>query len=398
MKKPFLWLLIAGLAWRISLLSVGMLAETFFPYAPTFPYAYTMLPLYQLPQWLYSWANFDGVHYLTIIERGYHGTALIQAFFPAYPSLVGIVDTLVKNAIVSGLIISNLFFFGTLIAWFTLLEVEKLSPWVGVVVLLFFPSAFFLGALYSESLFIFLIVTSFLAARQKAWVVASILAGFASATRVVGIFLLPALVIEYLVQQLPNNELNFTFVSFRAAWRHWWQHLTLRDIQYLIGIIVVGSFGLLGYMTYLGQQFSDPLYFFHVQAEFGAGRSESLIPYPQVIWRYLKILATYQAWDWSYFTYLQEFIYGLFGFLGLLTALKYVRLSYVTFSLAAFLLPTLTGTFSSMSRYTLVCLALLLLLTKFLQSHRWRLAAYLVLSGILLIINTMLFIQGYWVA
>lgn len=398
MKKNLTVLLIGVALWRFSLFLGGIVAGNFFPYDPTFPYAYYLLPLYKVPQWVYSWANFDGVHYLTIIERGYLGTGLIQAFFPGYPALVGVLNYFAHNALLTGLFVSNLFLFFTAWVWINLLTHERLPKWLGLMLLLTFPTAFYLGALYSESLFLFLVLSSFLAARKQYWVLASVVAGFASATRIVGIFLVPALMLEYLIQLLEVQKLPFSLRTLTTDALRLIKKLTLRDYQQLVGILIVGSSGLLCYMIYLSQEFSDPLYFFHVQAEFGAGRSESLIMYPQVVWRYIKILVTYQAWDWSYYTYIQEFMFGIFGFLGLIAAFKYVRTPYVLFSLAAFMLPTLTGTFSSLPRYTLVSFALFLLLAKGLHSHRWLLAAYLVISGIVLIINTMLFIQGHWIA
>ncbi|PIR61011.1 MAG: hypothetical protein COU68_01660, partial [Candidatus Pacebacteria bacterium CG10_big_fil_rev_8_21_14_0_10_45_6] len=74
-------ILVLVLVWRIGLFVVSLIAPAFISYEPSFPYAYDLLAKLGLPQWLYSWANFDGVHYLTIMRMGYVGTGLIQAFF-----------------------------------------------------------------------------------------------------------------------------------------------------------------------------------------------------------------------------------------------------------------------------------------------------------------------------
>ncbi|MCA9373378.1 hypothetical protein KC921_04775, partial [Candidatus Woesebacteria bacterium] len=152
-------------------------------------------------------------------------------------------------------------------------------------------------------------------------------------------------------------------------------------------------------MLYLNQTFADPLLFLHVQSQFGAGRSQSLIIYPQVIWRYLKILATARPFDLKYFAYTQEFIAGTIGLVTLVVAwLKKLPKSLVIYSVLAFLLPTLTGTFSSMPRYLLSAPAIIVLPAVLLAKKPHWLWLYLLFSTILLVVNTILFIQGYWVA
>jgi hypothetical protein len=151
-------------------------------------------------------------------------------------------------------------------------------------------------------------------------------------------------------------------------------------------------------MSFLVHEFHDPLYFAHVQSAFGGGREEKIIFYPQVVWRGLKILLTSRPFDWRYFTYIQEFCAGVGGLLLLLISTKFVRASYVFFAFFAFFLPTTTGTFSSMPRYLLVCFPIFLFFTYFIQKSPLRMVLWLSLSIIFLVINTLLFIQGYWVA
>ncbi len=104
-KIPILYFFI----WRFISLLLGYIAQFVLVYKPSFPYAYELLPKYGLPQWVYSWGNFDGVHYLTIIEKGYIGTGLIQAFFPLYPMVVRLVNSIIGNTLLSGLIVSTFF-------------------------------------------------------------------------------------------------------------------------------------------------------------------------------------------------------------------------------------------------------------------------------------------------
>jgi len=151
-------------------------------------------------------------------------------------------------------------------------------------------------------------------------------------------------------------------------------------------------------MIYLAKMFGDPLYFLHVQSEFGAGRTEGFVIYPQVLWRSIRILLTLDPLTLRYYTVVLEFIAGSFGLLGLMFAVLKIRLSYVIFALGAFLMPTFTGTFSSMPRYILICFPLYLLLIMYTENRPRLRSIVLVLCGLTAAVNTVIFIQGYWLS
>lgn len=385
------------LLWRAMLFLIGALAAIFFVYQPTFTPGEWAAK--NLPQWLYSWANFDGAHYLTIINEGYLKTDLIQAFFPGFPLSARVITGSGLSPLLAGLILSNLAMFLLIIFWFRFLRLtfSKEQAFIGTLILLTFPTSFFLGAFYNESMFMLLTIGAFLAAAQKRWIITGVLIALATATRVVGIVLVPALLIEIYLQANGANTLSDVWrfvkqkqivISLKTTYKNYWPAIIL---------VLSGSVGLITYMLYLRQNFNDPLYFFHVQNEFGGFRSEKLIMYPQVVWRSLKILAT-NALSWRYLTYFQEALAGIVGMGALLYALKSVRLSWVIYSIGIMIIPAFTGTFSSMPRYILPAFALMILLTQVLAPRTRLLYVYLIISAILLAINTMLFVQGYWVA
>ncbi len=371
------------LSWKFGLMIAAFLASIFIPYSPTFSNPELLANL-SLPQPIYSWMNFDGVHYLIIAKKGYLGTGLIQAFFPLFPLLLRIINFIFNHFEISFFIISSVFTLALLYKWQHLLKLEGLPKWTGTLVLFLFPTALFFNALYTEAMFLFFVLSCFIEAKKGRWLTASLLTILASATRITGVFLVPALVWELMEQKYLFK--NVDFPGF------------IKSNYKNILIIIMGASGLIAYMVYLKIVFNDPLYFFHVQEEFGAGRQETIILLPQVIWRYLKILATARPIDLKYFAYVQEFLAGVFGTIALIWAWFKVRRSYVIFSALAFILPTLTGTFSSLPRYLLGSFAIFLLMTQLLQQRRRLAIIWLVLSTFWLIFNTILFIQGYWVA
>jgi len=371
-KKPQLLIKIclSFLGWRIFLFIISVLADNWLTYDPSFPYASSLLANFGLPRWLYSWANFDGVHYLTIANKGYVGTGLIQAFFPLYPLLIFLGSLILKNQVMTGLLLSNLFLIGALFFGFQVVKKQfnQKTAWWWIIVTLIFPTSFYYGTLYTESLFLFLSMFSLWLWQKKKLTKSFLVAGLLSATRLVGIFHLLALITEKL-----NKKYFFYFA--------------------------LGGSGLLAFMIYLLLQFGDPLYFFHVQSEFGAGREESLILLPQVYYRYIKILITVRPFDWKYFSYVQDLLLSTSAFALLAAVYKKLPKTFLIYSIFCLLIPTLTGTFSSMPRYILVCFPLFFALADLLASSKKIYQyLYLAISLVLLIINTVLFIQGYWVA
>jgi hypothetical protein len=381
---PLAWMVAAVLLWRLVLLAIGWWADAQQPYAPSFPYATELLIQQALPSWLSKWASFDGVHYLTIMQRGYLGTGLIQAFFPVFPFTVLL---LAGSASIAGLITTGLLLnllLAIYLAWIAQrllrLDVGSVAARWGVLALFLFPTSFFLAALYSETLYLALSLTALFLIRKRRWWWAAGLILVASATRITGVFLVLALLVEW------------------AGSLGWHASKLKRQLPKMLVIASVASLGLVSYMAYLWWQFSDPIYFLNVQSEFGGGRSETLVTYPQVVWRYLKMFATVRPFDWKFYAIVAEFLAGVLPLLALFRWGRQLRLSYLVYGLACFLLPTLTGTFSSMPRYLLVVWPVFLGLAVWSKAHRTNFILYLLFSSLLLIINTVLFIQGIWVA
>jgi hypothetical protein len=107
--------------------------------------------------------------------------------------------------------------------------------WATVLTFAFFPTAFFLNAVYTEALFVALSAGSFWAAAvRRDLLLAGVLGALAAATRNLGVLLL-----------IP---LGYEWLSSRREFG-WWRAL-------YIGIVPAG---LVGYMTFLWARFGDPL-------------------------------------------------------------------------------------------------------------------------------------------
>ncbi len=378
-KSTISWILKVLIGWRLVLLVVAMYAIAAIPFKESFPYWETLLAPNGHPLF-WSWGNFDGVHYITIAKQGY-SAQFTQAFFPLYPLLMRFVARLTGEYISAGLLISHISAVVAFILFYKLVRLDKGEGTAKktLIHLLLFPTAFYFGALYSESLFLAFVLGSFYAARKKHWWIAGLLGAAASATRIFGIFLLPSLLLEWYYGRGKKTAFS------------------RRELFQAVLPILLSATGLLLYMYYLNRAFSDPILFLNSQPAFGAQRSsDKLILLYQVFWRYTKMLATVDINSLLYFTVSQEMLSG-FLFLGLtVLAFKYTRLSYAIFGLFSYLAPTLTGTFSSMPRYVLILFPSFMILGM-VKNPRFHKLWWFV-SVILLGINTALFVRGYWVA
>jgi len=140
------------------------------------------------------------------------------------------------------------------------------------------------------------------------------------------------------------------------------------------------------------------LYFFSVQSAFGASRETRIILLPQVFYRSINILLTVRPFDLKYFSYAQDFVLSIIMGIGVIAAASKIKLSYIIFAGLAYLLPTFTGNLSSMPRYVLILFPVFMWWGNVLVEKPKLKAVYYPLSVLLLIVNTILFVQGYWVA
>ena len=137
------------------------------------------------------WQRFDTNWYLKIAQHGYAGDDGSTVYFPLYPLLIRIVSTVVGNAMLSALLLSNLLLIGALVLLYRLSDAlfGAVSARRAVAYWLLFPTAFFMLAAYTESLFLFLTLAAFDCVRRDKWMLAGLFGGLAALTRLQGALL-----------------------------------------------------------------------------------------------------------------------------------------------------------------------------------------------------------------
>jgi hypothetical protein len=142
------------------------------------------------------WARWDSVFFVRIAEHGYDEAS--AAFFPLYPALVaGLGRIFFGHYVLAGIAVSLAATLGAFLLLYRLAE-ERLGAEGArrtVLYLAVFPTALFLQAVYSESLYLLVVLAAFVVAERGRFATAGILAGLAILTRFTGVALLPALAI-----------------------------------------------------------------------------------------------------------------------------------------------------------------------------------------------------------
>lgn len=372
------------LLWRILLFLPLFLAEYLLKFRKGFEYVSPLSHIHSqnpVNHFIWNpWANFDSIHYLSITSYGY--TLYNAVFFPLFPLVVKIFTFPLGNTQIldprqffTALILVSVFFFLSLIFMYKLISIDYKKSIVlqTTFFILVFPTSFFFSTIYSESLFFLLLILSFYYARRKNWLLAGIFAIFLTATRFVGIAILPALIYEF-----------------------WKSEKTIFKKSFIP--VLLAPLGLISYVFFNFLMWRNPLHFAQAQEWFANERSTSqIVLIPQTIFRYIKILTTIPISQYEWWIALLEISVFVFSVVLLFVAWKKkVRMSYLIFALLAILIPTLTGTLSSVPRYILpifpIFLALALVKNKFVK------ILYSVSGLILLFILLALFSKGFFVS
>lgn len=367
------------LVWRILLFIPLIIGEFFLSHRTGYDYVFPSYFGSNAHFLLSSWANFDGVYYLIISSGGY--TVDNAGFFPLFPfaigsltSVFGLISSFDPIRLAISLLLVSIFLIFGLSYMYKLVNIDykkSVALW-SIIFLLLFPSSFFLAGVYPESLFLMLSILSFYFARKKKWVLASIAGMFLTATRLVGIAILPALVYEFI-----KEEKKF---SAKA-----------------LSLLLI-PLGLLSYAYYNFIQWGNAFQFTKAQGNLQNERSvDQIVLLPQTLFRYFKILTTVSPSIYEWWVALLELCSLIFVAIMIYVAWKKkIRPSYILFSIVSILIPISTGTLTGFPRYILVLFPIFIALA--LVKNKWIKITYSIVGIVLLFILLMLFSKGYYIS
>jgi hypothetical protein len=338
------------------------------------------------------WAHWDGAWYSEVATEGYGGREPAStAFFPLYPLLVKLGTAVGGGPAFWGVAVSLA---ATALALFFVYRIsERLfdarAARAATLCLAFFPTAFFLNAVYTEALFLALTAGAVWAALvRRDFMIAGILGALAAATRNLGFLVLVPLLFE------------------------WMRHRRELGMRGVLGIALVPA-GLAAYAAYLGARFGDPLVFARQQERYwnrevsgplatlgdawtAAGIGMEYMLDPATLFLGTDATPALEASNALNLAFLVFFVFVALAGLFVLPA------GFSIYAAGLVLLPVLTPSprfpLMSLPRFVLGAFPIFMVLGYLLSRSGWKLATWLVFSGGLGAALTALFVTWRWVA
>jgi len=339
-----------------------------------FAYIAYIIEQNSIPSFFGIWNQWDTPHYLDIAQFGYQNFGEMRywiVFFPLYPALINIFNFFFSNYILSALFVANLFYIIAIIFFYKLLliDYQERIAFKSILFLSIFPTAYFLHAGYTESIFLTFIILSFYFARKDKWFWAGCTGMMAMLCRINGLTLFPALLIEYLVQK----KFQLKFIKSNILW-----------------LMLIP----LGFLIYLAINYfvsGNAFIFLRYLKEFW-GKS--------LIWPWIGLIGAINDFSWRPAAEIitvsgASIFFAILGLILIILGIKKINFSYSIFAFLNCILITSTSFWLSIPRYLITIFPIFIVLAFLGQKRKWN---YLItfISLILYTIFLTAFVQGKW--
>jgi hypothetical protein len=222
-----------------------------------------------------GWFRWDAGHYFVIAQDGYlpipDSVQQRPNFWPFYPMVVRVVSWALGSPFIAGLVVSNLalLFACVILHRWVCRRFGQAVATRTVTLLLCCPFSFYFSAMYTESVFLLVVLGAFYFSQRDRWLLASVCAAMAGATRLVGVVVVIPVVISY----LQAHRWRLSAIRWDALW------------------LLVGFAGPLSYVLFLQLRFGDGFAFLRSQWVPGWGNDSA--------WSRLALLLD-RVSDWSH--------------------------------------------------------------------------------------------------
>jgi hypothetical protein len=298
-------------------------------------------------------ASWDAPDYLSIAHSGYINQFWTN-WFPLYPILINAASHVIPSPLDAAILISWLSLIGALYFFIKISRVlfgitDDFEPLRAVMFFVLFPTAVFLIAPFTESLFAFLTLGAIYFALQKRWIPSALFLMFCTAAHVTGPLVAILVALILLEQKL--------------------------RLRYVILTALIGSLGLLSYMAFLYFKFNNPISFVEAQATYhGWGQN-----------RYLTLITS------------SGFVSTFFIILIVLSAIYWWkrRKSFAIYSLLYLAIPLLGKQYGGFNRYVLMAFPIQFMLYGFFRDKKTLYPYVTAVLGILWAYFVLQYAGGY---
>lgn len=365
--KPYSRVIFLVMFWLIAVNVFGLLALNRLNLKSDNAYKWIPIEKYDQHQ---AWnvvdfhSRWDSNWYIDLAKKGYfryeNDTLSNIVFFPLYPFLINIFSSFGVSPILVGWLVSSFFLFLSAVYLFKIVKDfhKKADPFLAVFLLLIFPTSFFLNAVYTESLFLFLSLATFYYTLKRKYALAAFIGFLASTTRITGILLF----IPILIQLFSND--GFSRKSIKNS--------------LIFSMIPLGTFL---FFLFHKIYFGSFLLFFKVENAWGRSF--------QINAGHFLVASRAAISNLSLDIFYLVFAIFITGIL-----VKKKQIPYAVYMLSTILVAVGSGTLMSIGRYILVLFPIFIIGA----SIKNELAKYIwiTISLLLMTFNTVMFVNWYW--
>lgn len=317
-------------------------------------------------------ARWDALNFFIIAREGYVARGPHQAmlaFFPVYPWLLRSLGWLTQNYLTPGLLISGAsaviagYYLQALVA----LDHDDATAERALKYFFLFPTAYFLALPYSEALFLALTIAAWYEARRGRWGIAGIAGLLAGLTRLQGLILFPALLLEAWLQRRETP---------------WWR---------MLAVLLIPC----GFLIYLGINdwvTGNPLAFTVMQKQYWGNQ---MVPPWQPLMASLDYLFTGKPTPQGTSVEVVRLVSFGLTCLSLLLGLKRIRWTYQLYAWAQLGMVMLSSWLMSLPRY-LLCLFPLFMIYATLSRNEAFHYRLMLISTMLMSMWAFVYATGYW--
>lgn len=333
-----------------------------------------------------TWCQWDANQYLDIANNGYFSDEgwIKIVFYPLYSAIVAVCKLVVGDVCAAALLVSWLSLGGACVYLdkLVLLDYDTSTARRAVKFLLIFPVTVFLGAPFTESLFLLLSFACLYYARIRSFPAACVLGGLAALTRNVGVLL----VVPVFIEMLHTNQL------IPRCWKNdLWQKL--KRFVKEAGWILMIPLGTLTYLLINHLILGDALGFLQIQCDhwnqcFGSYANSLSVTFNTILYTE-NVLDNFTLW-------ISQFVVLLIGGITLPILCKKLRVSYGAYAIVyLFIVFAPTWLLSGFRYY--MGLAVLYPALAMLTRHKWVNIAITVLFVLLIPVYSVVFSIGWLV-
>ncbi len=384
---PFLLARLALLLWGVLLaVAVGSVDDYGQVTLATWPWD-TSLGEWSEHVLLKPWLHYDVHLYLDLAVEGYALHPNGAGFYPLHPLSIRVVWHLVRHPMAAATLLNAVEQLLLLACLYRFVG-EEYSPSLGrwaVVSLITFPLAFVLAVPYSETPFLLATVLAFWAARRRNWLSAGVAGAFAAGIRQPGLFLLPALALEWLLWAVHERR--------RQAWLAGLPLLLIPVIPVLF-TLYLGNLGIVQF------SWQDPWGLFQAVAEVQQRYWDSRFVMP---WTMIRLVVERMALGLDGH-FMLDLLWGVLLTLLALASLRTWRrpgaVAYVLLTVLAAWSKVeglyITSPIRALPRRLLVLFPIYAFLGHFLE-HRLGRIVWWALAPALLLVESALFVRNAWI-